>query len=564
SLFNANVVKLFSHYDTAPDLIHVEIHQRVLLQFSLMQPEYGMLIGWFSCPTRDCNNEWDKHWIADIYFMDKVHFENPHYSAFLNGTLLIKKVLPMYDERYFIMRVRTGTGDEPNIYHLKIVQERPVLTLVSQQNIYAFEGMDVFLEAQVKAYPYPRVSLSRVLESNESVIQEASNVSSQILMKIPSITNADSGDYVLYTENTVGNDTVTVRPTSNIDSQTRFKIRNFTVLEGGLYTCYAKNPFGHDTLTCNPVTTTAASGAEVTVQINQTILLACSASSNSENVEHIGWYRCRTADCESKWDNSRIARVERMREPFVDNTDFDIYVNGTLVIKRVKAVDDGKLFICKAKRNLTGVETSTTILKIAKGDVYMSEWTFIWMLEFGAILTPGKPGAILRFSFRIHQISIQKQGKEDLDFETAFNKVAPLIFSLTALLVIAVIIIIYLVVKIKKNKRHGYSHNHCCGFGVAEVTVKIHERRLLPCSESSDLENVEHIAWFRCSTADCELNWNKLRIAHVQNVEETIADNPNFDVFTNGTLLIRKVLPVDDGKITPKINTRESSGGSCH
>ena len=113
-------------------------------------------------------------------------------------------------------------------------------------------------------------------------------------------------------------------------------------------------------------------GAEVTVQINQTILLACSASSNSENVEHIGWYRCRTADCESKWDNSRIARVERMRKPIVDNPNFDIYVNGTLVIKRVIAVDNGKLFICKAKRNLTGVETSTTILKIAKGDVYMS------------------------------------------------------------------------------------------------------------------------------------------------------------------------------------------------
>ena len=100
-----------------------------------------------------------------------------------------------------------------NISHFSsnLFPERPVLTLVSQQNIYAFEGMDVFLEAQVKAYPYPRVSLSHVLESNESVIQEASNVSSQILMKIPSITNADSGDYVLYTENTVGNDTVTVR-----------------------------------------------------------------------------------------------------------------------------------------------------------------------------------------------------------------------------------------------------------------------------------------------------------------------------------------------------------------
>ena len=56
-------------------------------------------------------------------------------------------------------------------------------------------------------------------------------------------------------------------------------------------------------------------------------------------------------------------------------------------------------------------------------------------------------------------------GKEDLDFETALNKVAPLIYSLTALLVIAVTIIIYLVVKIKKNKRHGYSHNHGCRFG---------------------------------------------------------------------------------------------------
>ena len=99
---------------------------------------------------------------------------------------------------------------------------------------------------------------------------------------------------------------------------------------------------------------------------------------------------------------------------------------------------------------------------------------------------------------------------------------------------------------------------------VAEVTVKIHERRLLPCSESSDLENVEHIGWFRCSTADCELNWNKLRIAHVRNVEETIADNPNFDVFTNGTLLIRKVLPVDDGKmfICKTQKTFEGTGGS--
>ena len=61
-----------------------------------------------------------------------------------------------------------------------IFPEHPILTLDSQQNIYAFEGMDVFFEAQVKAYPYPWVSLSHVLESNKR-------------------------------ENAVGNDTVTVR-----------------------------------------------------------------------------------------------------------------------------------------------------------------------------------------------------------------------------------------------------------------------------------------------------------------------------------------------------------------
>ena len=92
-----------------------------------------------------------------------------------------------------------------------LITERPVLTLVSQQNVYAFEGMDVFFEAQVKAGPYSWVSLSHVWESNENVIQRTFNVSSQILMKIPSITKANSGDYVLYAENAVGNDTVTVR-----------------------------------------------------------------------------------------------------------------------------------------------------------------------------------------------------------------------------------------------------------------------------------------------------------------------------------------------------------------
>ena len=62
--------------------------------------------------------------------MEKVIIENPRYEVFLNGTLLIKKVLPMYDGRYFIMRVRKDTGAEPNIYHLKVVQGNVYILIV--------------------------------------------------------------------------------------------------------------------------------------------------------------------------------------------------------------------------------------------------------------------------------------------------------------------------------------------------------------------------------------------------------------------------------------------------
>ena len=82
-----------------------------------------------------------------------------------------------------------------------------------------------------------------------------------------------------------------------------------------------------------------------------------------------------------------------------------------------------------------------------------------------------------------------------------------------------------------------------------QVTVKLHEKFLLACTASSDPENVKHIGWYRCSSSDCEHDWDKFLIAHVQNVTETIADNPNFEVYTNGTLVIKKVLPVDDGKM---------------
>ena len=69
-----------------------------------------------------------------------------------------------------------------------------------------------------------------------------------------------------------------------------------------------------------------------------------------------------------------------------------------------------------------------------------------------------------------------------------------------------------------------------------QVTVKLHE-------------NVKYIGWYRCSTDDCEHDRDKFRIAHGEKVTETIADNPNFNVYTNRTLVIKKVLPADGEKM---------------
>ena len=110
-------------------------------------------------------------------------------------------------------------------------------------------------------------------------------------------------------------------------------------------------------------------GAEVIVEIHKRYLLQCSASTNSENVRHIAWYHCRTADCRDKF---LIAHVQNMRVAYVVNPSFDIHISGALVIKKILPVDDGKLFICMTLKNLIGIEMSTTILKIAKGDVYIS------------------------------------------------------------------------------------------------------------------------------------------------------------------------------------------------
>ena len=111
---------------------------------------------------------------------------------------------------------------------------------------------------------------------------------------------------------------------------------------------------------------------EVTVKLHERYLLACSAVSDPENVKHIGWYRCSRIDCEQHWDEFLIAHVQNMTETIPNNPNFEVYTNGTLVIKKVLPVDDGKIFICVAKERHIGIKRSTTILHIEKGDVYIS------------------------------------------------------------------------------------------------------------------------------------------------------------------------------------------------
>ena len=113
--------------------------------------------------------------------------------------------------------------------------------------------------------------------------------------------------------------------------------------------------------------------AEVTVKIHERLLLSCSAASDPENVKRIDWYRCSTYHCKNEWLKYRIARVQNMSVT-VPDSNFEVYTNGTLVIKKVLPADDGKWFICIPQMMHVGRERSTTILlHIAKGDIYTSD-----------------------------------------------------------------------------------------------------------------------------------------------------------------------------------------------
>ncbi|XP_066024247.1 uncharacterized protein [Pocillopora verrucosa] len=121
-----------------------------------------------------------------------------------------------------------------------------------------------------------------------------------------------------------------------------------------------------------------SSGADrvFTVKIHQRYLLACSESSDPGNLKDIDWYHCSPGlekdGCDKGGKQFLIAQVRNMREKITYNPNFDVYTNGTLVIKKVLPTDDGVMFICSARVRFLRKESFTTILNIAKGmDLYM-------------------------------------------------------------------------------------------------------------------------------------------------------------------------------------------------
>ena len=116
-------------------------------------------------------------------------------------------------------------------------------------------------------------------------------------------------------------------------------------------------------------------GAElqVTVKVYEKFLLACPSFSDRGNVREIKWYRCspRNNDCDTDWRDFQIAYVDSMNETKADIPNFDVYTNGTLVIKMVQPTDDGVMFICSAEKYYAERIQNTTILNIAQGDAYI-------------------------------------------------------------------------------------------------------------------------------------------------------------------------------------------------
>ena len=85
----------------------------------------------------------------------------------------------------------------------------------------------------------------------------------------------------------------------------------------------------------------------------------------------------------------------------------------------------------------------------------------------------------------------------------------------------------------------------------ADILIKARIEQ--PCTIACplDIPRLQHIAWYRCTTGEeCRNDWDKNRIAHIQDMKDVIVDYPGrFEVLLNGTLTIKEVQADDDGKL---------------
>ena len=116
-----------------------------------------------------------------------------------------------------------------------------------------------------------------------------------------------------------------------------------------------------------------------TVKVLERKLLACSVASDPGNLKHVSWYLCSSNPekdgCDSDGKTILIAQVRSTggkKHKNVPDQKFDVYDNGTLVIKEVIAEYDGKMFLCSAWVDLKERDSFAAILNIAEGDVCIS------------------------------------------------------------------------------------------------------------------------------------------------------------------------------------------------
>ena len=82
---------------------------------------------------------------------------------------------------------------------------------------------------------------------------------------------------------------------------------------------------------------------------------------------------------------------------------------------------------------------------------------------------------------------------------------------------------------------------------VIKATCRIKQPCNIPCP--LDIPKLLHVGWYCCpKIEECRADWDKHRVAHVQDMKHAYIDYDKYGVQLNGTLTIKKVLPEDDGK----------------